>query len=417
MSAKLARSVTLAKPLRVDGASRSHVWRDRSTDSPMYKIISHGQMAADTGRMDAYAEALRRHVGAGSVVVDIGTGIGIFALLASEYGARRVFAIESSDCIQLARDISAANGSARTIEFTQGLSTEAALPERADVIVSDLRGVLPMWGQHVPAIVDARERFLAENGVLIPRGDSLWVSIVSAEDVYRDYAAPWRDNDFGLDMTPGITLATSSWKKASISSEQLMVEPACWARLSYHDVESPDVSGGATWTVARAGTGHGLALWFDSVLAEGVEFSNAPGKPELIYGQAFFPWVEPVELAVGDAVSVQLQANLVGGDYVWSWETHVRERGDSSLVKAHFRQSTFHGAPLSPKKLRKQAEGYVPPGLSEDGRALQAILELMGSGRSVGEIAKEVSKRFPARYPTWKDAWTQVGALSRRYAE
>ncbi|MDH3444335.1 MAG: 50S ribosomal protein L11 methyltransferase, partial [Deltaproteobacteria bacterium] len=56
----------------------------------MYSIFDYGSMIADHVRMDAYARALRRAVTADSVVLDIGTGTGIFALLACQFGARRV---------------------------------------------------------------------------------------------------------------------------------------------------------------------------------------------------------------------------------------------------------------------------------------------------------------------------------------
>jgi len=75
--------------------------------------------------------------------------------------------------------------------------------------------------------------------------------------------------------------------------------------------------------VAKSGTAHGLSIWFDATLAPGIQFSNAQGLPELIYGQAFFPLSAPVSLAPGDTVSVTIQAFLVSGDYIWRWANHV----------------------------------------------------------------------------------------------
>lgn len=125
-------------------------------------------MIADKGRMDAYVKGLRQAVKPDSVVVDIGTGTGIFALLACQFGAKKVYAIEPSDAIQVAREIAKSNGYADRIEFIQKLSTQVNLPELADVIISDIRGMLPLFQQHIPAIADARTRLLAEGGILIP---------------------------------------------------------------------------------------------------------------------------------------------------------------------------------------------------------------------------------------------------------
>src|SRR5262245_28785524 len=60
----------------------------------MYSVSDYGSMMADDSRMKAYSEALRRVVNSESIVIDIGAGTGIFALLACRFGARRVYAIE-----------------------------------------------------------------------------------------------------------------------------------------------------------------------------------------------------------------------------------------------------------------------------------------------------------------------------------
>src|SRR5689334_15245373 len=134
----------------------------------MYSPSGYCAMIADGVRTAAYAEALRRAVKPGAVVLDIGTGTGIFALLACRSGARRVYAVEPDPAIQVARATAEANGCADRITFLQDLSTRLTLPESADVIVADLRGVLPLFGHHLPSLADARRRHLAPGGTLIP---------------------------------------------------------------------------------------------------------------------------------------------------------------------------------------------------------------------------------------------------------
>ena len=58
------------------------------------------------------------------------------------------------------------------------------------------------------------------------------------------------------------------------------------------------------------------------------------------YGTAFFPFLEPVRLAKGGALAVDLAAHLVGDRYVFRWKTETPQ--------ARFEQSTFHGTALSP---------------------------------------------------------------------
>src|SRR5688572_9107659 len=83
----------------------------------MYSLHFYGQMIADAARMEAYAAALRATVKPDSVVMDLGCGPGVFAVLACKLGARRVYAVEPENVISLAREIAAANGCASRIEF------------------------------------------------------------------------------------------------------------------------------------------------------------------------------------------------------------------------------------------------------------------------------------------------------------
>lgn len=313
----------------------------------MYSLAGYGTMIADRVRMDAFAQALRHAITPESVVVDIGTGTGILALLACRFGARRVYAIEPDDAIQVAREIAAANGYADRIDFIQAVSTKVTLPERANVIVSDIGGMLPLFDRHIPSIVDARRRFLAPGGVLIPQRDTTWSAVVEAPDLFDAYIAPW-DDRFGFDMGAARTQVMNTWRKGNITQDQLLAEPQDWAVLDYAVVEDPDVRALVTWTISRSGTGHGFAAGFERILGEGARLSNAPDapdavRPEHIYGTAFFPWPDPVPLEAGDTVTLDLQARLVDGDYVWGWNTEVMASGEPSQSRASFRQSTFFG--------------------------------------------------------------------------
>ena len=64
----------------------------------MYSITNFGAMIADRTRMHAFAEAMRRVITPGSVVIDLGAGPALFALLACRFGARRVPAAAAGLC-------------------------------------------------------------------------------------------------------------------------------------------------------------------------------------------------------------------------------------------------------------------------------------------------------------------------------
>ena len=378
-----------------------------------YSLFSYGQMINDLTRMDAYAEALRQSVRPGSVVIDLGAGTGIFSLLACQLGAARVYAIEPDDSLHVARELAVANGYADRITFVQGVSTAVELPDRADLIVSDLHGVLPLLEQHIPSIVDARERLLVPGGVQIPAVETLWVALLEDEERHRNVSEPWSANRFGLDMKAGHRLAMNHWHRASVKADQLLSAPQLWATLDYRTIVQPNVSGGVELIASRAGRAHGLLLWFDSELAGSVRFSNAPGQPELIYGQALFPLSEPVDLEPGDRVSVNLRAVAVAGDYEWTWETRVVS-AETGEVKFSSSQSTFYGTPLSPDRLRTRGAGFVPDE-TDSVRVERTCLDLVDGNRSLGEIADALVSRFPDRFASQHRALTFVADLFERH--
>ena len=384
----------------------------------MYSIASYGSMITDVTRMTAYVQALRQAVTPGCVVVDIGTGTGIFALLACQFGAGKVYALEPADVIHVACESAAANGYAERIECIQQLSTHVTLPKRADVIIADLHGWLPLYQYSIPSLIDARQRLLAPDGVLIPQQETLWAAVVEAPDLYREYTAPWRENTYSLDMRAAEQLVLNTWGEGRVKPDQLLVEPHCWATLDYATVESPNYSAEVTWQVARAGIGHGLNIWFDTRLGEGVGFSNAPGAsaPCVVYGSAFFPWTTPVSLDKGDEVCVTLQTHLVDGDYVWGWDTRVFQHGMPRHIKANFKQSTFLGVPLGLSQVRKREMTHIAQ-LTPQAQVTRRVLDLMDGQTALGDIARIVYEQFPDQFRSWQEALDRVGEISGKYCQ
>ena len=77
---------------------------------PTYGLRDYAGMILDEGRTQAYVESLKRRVTTGSVVLDIGAGTGIFALIAARLGARKVYAIEPNEVMHFGRRVAAQNG-------------------------------------------------------------------------------------------------------------------------------------------------------------------------------------------------------------------------------------------------------------------------------------------------------------------
>src|SRR5439155_9579798 len=131
--------------------------------------------------------------------------------------------------------------------------------------------------------------------------------------------------------------AVNCWQKAPpLGPKALAAAPACWATIDYRVVKDPNLSGDLRWAIEEPRTVHGICVWFDTELADGIGFSNSPlAEDQHVYGRGFFPWPDPVELARGDVVRVSLRANLTGEDYIWCWNTSIVNATGAS--KATFR--------------------------------------------------------------------------------
>ena len=373
-----------------------------------YSIRGHGSMLRDMRRVDAYARALAENVRPGDVVVEIGTGTGLFAILACRAGARTVYAIESDDVIELARANAVANGCSDRIEFVHDLSTRVEFEERADVVVSDLRGVLPLYEASLAALIDARRRFLAPGGRMIPGHDRILVAAVEAPELHRELASPWHEGLHGVSLAAGRDAVFNAWTKAQLQAVQVVTTAGAVATIDYARVESPHVKGRVRLAAARAARADGFAMWFETTLAPGVSFSTSPleNGADTIYGHAFFPWPEPLALAAGDEVEIAIEAAFAGGDYIWRWDTVA--------PGAHHRQSTFMGEPLSMARMRRRSADYVPT-LGEEALIDLGVLESMRSGQSLGEIARGLHARWPTRFRRWEDALARAGDVAERY--
>jgi protein arginine N-methyltransferase 1 len=387
----------------------------------MYSIADYGEMITDEIRMDPYVYALKAAIGPDSVVLDIGTGTGIHALLACKFGARKVYAVEPNEAIHLAQELARANGFADRIEFIQNISTRVILPEKADVIVSDLRGVLPLYEGHITSIIDARQRHLAPGGALIPRRDTLSVSLVEAPSVYDEIIKPW-NYPYGLAMEEAKQLVLNSWVEEStdtFSKRNLLMESQIWTVLDYLSIDNPNVEPlNVTQKATRDGTAHGLWMWFDAEITDELCICNGPQseKTAKVYGCGFFPLLVPVVVNQGDMITLNIRADLIEEQYVWCWHTRIQSGDNPQAIKADFEQSTDLQGRLDSAVPHNQVLNFRPA-RSQAGEIDHFILEKMDGRHTIDQIARQVQEKYSARFKTQKEAQFYVNDLSQEYGQ
>jgi hypothetical protein len=371
-------------------------------------VDEHRHYVGDALRVETFARAIAATVRPGDVVVDLGTGTGLLAFLACRAGARRVYAIELSGMIEIARQLAAANGFSDRVTFLHQHSEEVELPEPADVLVADLVGGMGFEAGFFPTYYDAR-RFLKAEARTIPRTLTLAAAPVEAPDLFGEVHF-WSGGFAGFGSEPVLKWACNTGyprllePSAVLSSESIRVvtEPLSGPHLIRLQGSS---------TIERAGTVHGVGGWFEAELAPGVRLSNGPGAAvRLNRRNVFLPLEAAVPVSAGDCVDVHIRIRPF--DKLVSWDVAVTAGG---TVRRE-RHSTLDGMLLS----REEMHSHTPdstPRLTRRGEARRSVLELCDGQRTLAAIEREVQARHPDLFPVLGEAQAFVAEVVARYSE
>ncbi|MHB1097530.1 MAG: SAM-dependent methyltransferase [Gemmatimonadaceae bacterium] len=371
-----------------------------------YSVNDYIDMIADPHRTGAYARALRKMVTAESVVLDLGAGFGFFAVLAATLGARRAYAIEPNDAIGLGPALARANGVADRVTFFQGDSRQVELAERANLLVEDVRGILPLHAERIRLLCDARERLLTADARLVACRDRIWAAPTRhGASVQRSVETTGADT-YGVDVRALRGHVVDDARRRRPAPDELLLPGAPLGTLDLSAVSDPGFEGTARWTPTSPVTADGFALWFDAELAEGERFSSRPGPEQTIHGCLYLPLREPLTVPAGAELALRFCGVPVSHEYTWTWECAVAGVGER--VARTPRQTSFGGQPLTPARLAAMSELHQPT-LGMEGHRLRAILGLMETPRQSGEIAAALAAQPSLAFSSQTEAfdWLQ----------
>jgi hypothetical protein len=279
----------------------------------------HLGMLDDRIRTSRYLEGIREVVGPGDVVVDIGTGSGVLAMAAAQAGAERVYAIEASAIGETARKNFEANGLADRITLLQGWSTRLELPERADVLVSEIIGNEPLGEDVLEITSDARRRMLKPDARMVPgkvRIFGLPVTVPASEIAKRmitpETLQNWRDW-YGMDFGPLAEVSRESSasffiKPQKTSAWEILGEPVLLAEVDLSQVERPLIDNTTAGVATAEGELNGLMVYFDLELSSTTRLSTHPWEVDEHCSWHNMVWnLEPLRLQAGDRFEVTYQ--------------------------------------------------------------------------------------------------------------
>jgi protein arginine N-methyltransferase 1 len=276
----------------------------------------HELLLGDRLRMAAFRTAIREVVSPGATVLDLGTGTGILAQWALEAGAARVYGIDFNPrMLQTAVERITAAGHGAQFRPVHGMSFDVELPERVDVIVSETLGNLADNEGCVRILVDARARFLAEDGALLPARVQSYLVPVAAVRAHESVGrALVRGGDESLTGEQrlsrlGVAGRFDTYYDTIVSRTAHLASPRVVRSYEFTAAERDEYSVNMSFPIRHDGTFTGFKGYFVADLSDTVALDISGDDIE--HGLTSDSWKHcylPVELSVqvqrGDRVAL-----------------------------------------------------------------------------------------------------------------
>lgn len=284
-------------------------------------VAMHKVMLQDVVRTDAYEKSISEVVKAEHSVLDFGCGTGILAIFAARAGARKVIAVDRSPFVRTAKKIATKNDFHK-IEFYHADHQSLQLDEKVDVIVSEWMGHCLFYEAMLEPLLAVRDRYLAQDGIMIPSEVSIHAGLVCDEDLLDDLSF-LKDKPYDIDFSTIAHVPFQQTDLVALETDSILASTAHLGSLNMRTVrkaEGPRVFSGTIRPDKNAKI-FALCGWFSSVLSEGVTLGTGPNDPPTHWDQILFPLPEPFSVDPSRELTVSISplTEQVGKEQFWCW--------------------------------------------------------------------------------------------------
>ncbi|MDK2917470.1 MAG: type protein arginine methyltransferase [Candidatus Petromonas sp.] len=304
--------------------------------SLFYLLNLHHRMLSDEIRTKAFQKAIFEKVNPGDVVVDIGTGTGILAFFAIQAGAKKVYAIDTSNIIEVAKQIARDNRILDKIVFIQNDSREVVLPEKADIIISETIGSFGLEENICGTLLHGKQNFLKPGGKIIPEEIELYLTPVFCEGKLENIKWEFLKNyDINNDSLSDI--AVHNTYKTNLIESNIVSCPKLISKINFTNIEQISYVFKTQFNLQNCKI-NGLGGWFKAKLSSNVYIDTSPFSSPTHWMQTYFPLQEVVEAFKDKStIEVEIRNHPFGNSCFieWNIRTSVRE----------YHHTTFNGLP------------------------------------------------------------------------
>ncbi len=260
----------------------------------------------DNIRNAKFKEAIYNTVKEGNVVIDVGTGTGILALLAVEAGAHTVYAVEQNkDVLDKARRIAVEKKMADKIQFIQAdfmTLPQEAIPHKADVVISETIGEIGINEGILPLALKAK-KFMKPDGKFIPQNISLFIVPVRMDKELEKHIRP-----SCLDNVPVIKVKLNHLSSTQKAKIKYLADPKKLLNIDLVNVDSADTKSQVQFKSLTKASLYGLYGWFETLLDDHTLLSNSPLSPDVSWAQYMLKLPTQLQLQEKDTLTVKLKS-------------------------------------------------------------------------------------------------------------
>jgi len=265
----------------------------------------------DPHRNAAYRRALEALMTPETLVVEAGTGSGLFAMLAARAGAQHVYTCETNPHVAaIARSNIARNGLASRITLFdcryEDLRLGKHLPRRADMLMHEFVDSHFVVAKMGPMFQRIREDLLTPEALILPQRFAAVGMLVGDQWPLDSIRVPAKVE--GFDLTEINLFAAADVSLAGpVAIEQPLSASQTLAEFDLTSDMSPAKGTHLTKLQATAsGAATGILQWVRHGFPDGSAYEN---RPELAcnWWPTFWPFHNPVPVAAGDTLVVRIE--------------------------------------------------------------------------------------------------------------
>lgn len=268
----------------------------------------HEEMLKDTTRTLSYRSAMykNRSLFKDKVVLDVGCGTGILSMFAIKAGAKHVYAVDMSNIIEKAREIISLNGYDEQITLIQGKIEEVNLPvSKVDIIVSEWMGYFLLYESMLDTVLQARDRFLVEGGLIFPDKCSMYIAGIE-DGQYKNEKIHYWEDVYGFDFSPFVDVAMSEPLVDTVDQQALITTPEKFLDIDLTTATKSDLCFCRDFTLQAIDSDfcHAYIVWFECFFPgeANIQLSTGPMYNYTHWKQTVFYMDQVLNLKKGDLI-------------------------------------------------------------------------------------------------------------------